>query len=41
MRTKKWISLLLAVIMVVTMLTGCSGLTNTKKDDRISISMYL
>lgn len=45
MKKKRWIALLLAVFMAVTMLSGCGGQqqsTGSKKpDDKISISMYM
>ena len=41
MRAKRIISLLLAAVLVVGMLAGCSKKEAAKKDDRISISMYL
>ena len=43
MHMKKWICLLLALVMTMGLLAGCAGTTGTaeKKGDRISVSLYV
>ena len=41
MKAKRWISLLLALVMVTALLTGCAGGKNAGKNGKVAISMYM
>ena len=41
MKAKRWISLLLALVMVTALLPGCAGGKHAGKNGKVAISMYM